>query len=136
MIIKSHRSQPPPPEYTDVPTFWEFVEYLQVTPVEKFNEHWRPYYITCTPCHHHYSAILHLETLSQETYYLAEISGLPELIPKHDHMTKNHRIEMNLSMPSHENEKSTTGIKIRSVIKGIPYYSTVIKIMTFSVLVK
>ncbi|XP_071530535.1 uncharacterized protein [Panulirus ornatus] len=90
IIHRYRRQHAQPPGYSDVPTFWEFVEYLTNTPVWEYNEHWRPYYLTCTPCHHRYSIILDLENLPQEAQYLATVTGLPELVVQHDHATDHH----------------------------------------------
>ncbi|KAG7162471.1 carbohydrate sulfotransferase 11-like [Homarus americanus] len=86
-IIQHYRNKPQPPEYIDVPTFWEFVEYLVSTPASDYNEHWRPYYLVCTPCHHHYSVILHLEAMDEETQYLVHITNLEGLKPLYVHTT-------------------------------------------------
>ncbi|XP_066971402.1 carbohydrate sulfotransferase 10-like isoform X2 [Macrobrachium rosenbergii] len=87
-IIAKHRNSKQPTEYRDVPTFWEFVQYLISTPVWEYNEHWRPYYLTCTPCHYHYDFILHLETLQDDSEYLVNATGFPELAPSHVHATR------------------------------------------------
>ncbi|XP_045112573.1 carbohydrate sulfotransferase 10-like [Portunus trituberculatus] len=88
-IIQNHRRHPKPQRYQDVPTFREFVEYLIVTPVWEYNEHWRPYYMTCAPCHQRYSIIMKLDSIELESNYLVHITGLPELSPKHVHATIN-----------------------------------------------
>lgn len=86
-IIRDHRKSEQPLEYKDMPTFSEFVDYLISTPVFDYNEHWLPYYLTCTPCHHHYAVILHLETLEDDTRYLVNITGHRELSPRHIHVS-------------------------------------------------
>ncbi|XP_063864710.1 carbohydrate sulfotransferase 11-like [Scylla paramamosain] len=88
-IIQNHRRHPQPQQYRDVPTFKEFVEYLVVTPVWKYNEHWRPYYLTCAPCHQRYSIIMKLDSIELESNYLVHITGLHELSPRHVHATIN-----------------------------------------------
>lgn len=72
-----------------MPTFAEFVDYLIATPVWEYNEHWKPYYITCTPCHQRFAIIMHLDSILEEAKYLVHATGLPELFPKHAHITIN-----------------------------------------------
>ncbi|XP_064091082.1 carbohydrate sulfotransferase 10-like isoform X2 [Macrobrachium nipponense] len=109
-IIAKHRKSEPPPEeeyYRDVPTFWEFVQYLISTPVWEYNEHWRPYYLTCSPCHHHYNFILHLETLQDDAEYLVNATGLPELAPSHVHATRGKAVpEILLLLPGQNGHDS------------------------------
>lgn len=102
-IIKNHRRHPQPEEYRDVPTFGEFVQYLITTPVWEYNEHWRPYYLTCIPCHQRYSIIIKLDSIAQETKYLVHITGLQELSPRHAHVTIN--TTYNRSSSAHKQKK-------------------------------
>ncbi|XP_050720141.1 carbohydrate sulfotransferase 11-like [Eriocheir sinensis] len=88
-IIREYRRHPQSKQYEDVPTFGEFVDYLIATPVWKYNEHWLPYYLTCTPCHYRYDIIMHLDSLSQDGKYLAHVTGLHELLPRLIHATVN-----------------------------------------------
>lgn len=87
-IIEKYRLKEQPAEYSEVPTFGEFVEYLLDTPPWEYNEHWQPYYLICTPCHHHYNTIMHLESLQDDTRYLVDVTGLPQLAPKQVHGTR------------------------------------------------
>ncbi len=86
-IIQNHRRQPQSKESKDVPTFEEFVEYLIDTPVWKYNPHWLPYYMTCTPCHQRFDIIMHLDSILVDGNYLVYATGLPELFPTHTHVT-------------------------------------------------
>lgn len=88
-IIQNHRQHPQGKHYEDVPTFAEFVDYLIATPVWEYNEHWLPYYMTCTPCHQRYGIIMYLDSLSVEAKYLVYVTGLHELLPRHAHATIN-----------------------------------------------
>ncbi|CAL4100339.1 unnamed protein product, partial [Meganyctiphanes norvegica] len=87
-IIKKYRQEQKSLLFADIPTFYEFVDYLLDTPVWKYNEHWRPYYLTCTPCHHNYDVILHLETMQEDADYLVNLTGIQELKPPKLHMTR------------------------------------------------
>lgn len=87
-IIEKYRLKEKPVEYSEVPTFGEFVEYLLDTPPWEYNEHWQPYYLICTPCHHHYDIIMHLESLHDDTRYLVDLTGLPQLAPRQVHGTR------------------------------------------------
>ncbi|KAK4300733.1 hypothetical protein Pmani_027086 [Petrolisthes manimaculis] len=74
-------------EYHDIPTFTEFVEYLVSTPVWLYNEHWIPYYFTCTPCHHKYSIVMHMSNITREAPYLHHVTGI-DITPSHVHITQ------------------------------------------------
>nr|XP_027233495.1 carbohydrate sulfotransferase 11-like isoform X1 [Penaeus vannamei] len=87
-IIERYRLEEQPVEYSEVPTFGEFVEYLLDTPPWEYNEHWQPYYLICTPCHHRYNIVMHLESLQEDTRYLVDLTGLPQLAPKQVHGTR------------------------------------------------
>ncbi|XP_068211804.1 carbohydrate sulfotransferase 11-like [Palaemon carinicauda] len=87
-VIAKYRKSDPPVEYRDIPTFLEFVQYLISTPIWEYNEHWRPYFLTCSACHHRYDAILHLETLQDDSEFLVNITGFRELAPRHVHITR------------------------------------------------
>lgn len=87
LIIQNHRRHPQSKQYEDVPTFAEFVDYLISTPVWKYNEHWLPYYMTCTPCHYRHDIIMYLDSIAEEGKYLVHITGLQELFPRHAHVT-------------------------------------------------
>lgn len=87
LIIQNHRRHPQSKQYEDVPTFAEFVDYLIATPVWEYNEHWLPYYMTCTPCHYRHDIIMYLDSIAKEGKYLVHITGLQELFPRHAHVT-------------------------------------------------
>lgn len=88
-IIKNHRRHPQDMEHRDVPTFGEFVDYLIATPVWEYDEHWLPYYMTCTPCHQRFAIIMHLDSIFEEGKYLVYATGFKELLPRHAHATIN-----------------------------------------------
>ena len=47
------------------PSFVEFVEYLIKTPVTKYDEHWRPQFLLCPPCHFKFDVIVKMETFDR-----------------------------------------------------------------------
>merc|ERR1711971_1382315 len=49
------------------PTWREFVTYLLNTPVTKFDEHWMPIWMLCSPCIVKYDVIAKMETFSEDT---------------------------------------------------------------------
>lgn len=49
-----------------VPTFEEFVRYVLSTDARKLDEHWRPMFLDCNPCHHMFDFILKVETLDRD----------------------------------------------------------------------
>ncbi|XP_059477556.1 carbohydrate sulfotransferase 11-like isoform X2 [Neocloeon triangulifer] len=74
------------------PTFREFVAYLIKEDAIRFDDHWIPYYLFCTPCLVRYDVIAHVETLFRDQIYtirLAELEG--KLSPLWSHLTKGHR---------------------------------------------
>ena len=59
------------------PSFVEFVNYLLDTPVERYDEHWRPQYILCPPCHFNFDVIVKMETFTRYyTFYEEKISAI------------------------------------------------------------
>lgn len=58
------------------PTFSEFVDYLLRMPVERFNDHWVPYYLHCHVCEMEYDIIGKMETIAEDMDFIAEESGL------------------------------------------------------------
>ncbi|CAL8126402.1 unnamed protein product [Orchesella dallaii] len=49
-----------------VPTFQEFVHYVLSTDPRKLDEHWRPIFLDCNPCHRTFDFILKVETLDDD----------------------------------------------------------------------
>ena len=47
------------------PSFVEFVEYLVETPIDKYDEHWRPIFLLCPPCHFNFDVIVKMETFTR-----------------------------------------------------------------------
>lgn len=58
------------------PTFSEFVDYLLRVPVERFNDHWVPYYLHCHVCEMEYDIIGKMETIAEDMDFIAVESGL------------------------------------------------------------
>jgi len=52
------------------PSFVEFVEYLVGTPVSKYDEHWRPMFLLCPPCHFKFDVIVKMETFDRDTEFI------------------------------------------------------------------
>merc|ERR1712098_108829 len=52
------------------PSFVEFVEFLIETPVNKYDEHWKPQFILCPPCHFKFDVIVKMETFDQDTNFI------------------------------------------------------------------
>ena len=82
--------------YKDVPTFGEFVDYLIATPSEEYNEHWRPYYQICNPCHVNFSIIVKLESLKEDLEVLVKETGFTQFRIKLSHETKNEMLDRTL----------------------------------------
>ena len=47
------------------PSFVEFAEFLIETPVTKYDEHWKPHFILCPPCHFKFDVIVKMETFDR-----------------------------------------------------------------------
>ena len=47
------------------PSFVEFIEFLIETPVSKYDEHWKPQFILCPPCHFKFDVIAKMETFER-----------------------------------------------------------------------
>jgi len=58
------------------PTFSEFVDYLLREPVEKYNDHWIPYWLHCHVCEMEYDIIGKMETIQDDMDFIAKESGL------------------------------------------------------------
>lgn len=65
------------------PTFREFVQYLLDTDVEEYDEHWRPMFLLCTPCHVKYDIIAKMETLTQDSDFILYHRGLADKVQIH-----------------------------------------------------
>ena len=62
------------------PTFREFIQYLLDTDVEEYDEHWRPIFLLCTPCHIRYDIIAKVETLSKDAEFILYHRGLSSTV--------------------------------------------------------
>lgn len=58
------------------PTFSEFADYLLRVPVQRFNDHWVPYWLHCHVCEMEYDIIGKMETIEDDMEFIAESSGL------------------------------------------------------------
>merc|ERR1719228_2421459 len=52
------------------PSFVEFVEYLVETPNTKYDEHWKPQFLLCPPCHFKFDVIAKMETFDRDTQFI------------------------------------------------------------------
>lgn len=71
------------------PTFREFIQYLLDTDVEEYDEHWKPIFLLCTPCHIRYDIIAKLETLARDADFILYHRGLSDTI----HMEWSHKTD-------------------------------------------
>jgi len=58
------------------PTWREFITYILNTPLTKFDEHWMPIWMLCSPCIVRYDVIAKMETFSEDTQYTLAQAGL------------------------------------------------------------
>jgi len=58
------------------PSFVEFVEYLLETPVTLYDEHWKPQFLLCPPCHFKFDVIVKMETFDRDTQFILQQRGL------------------------------------------------------------
>jgi len=58
------------------PTWKEFITYLIDTPVTKFDEHWTPMWMLCSPCIIRYNVIARMETFAEDTQFTLLEAGL------------------------------------------------------------
>jgi len=93
IIQKYRKTKPQNVFYFDVPTFPEFVDYLTNSPAEEYNEHWRPYFQICSPCHINYSAVLKLEDFPDDIETLVTLTGFTQFRGKFTHKTFNGRLD-------------------------------------------
>merc|ERR1719206_1293622 len=68
------------------PSFVEFVEFLIETPVSKYDEHWKPQFILCPPCHFKFDVIVKMETFDRDTNFILSQRKLDTVIS----LTKKH----------------------------------------------
>ncbi|CAB3366458.1 Hypothetical predicted protein [Cloeon dipterum] len=74
------------------PTFREFVSYLIKEDPIRFDDHWIPFYLFCTPCLVRYDVIAHVETLFRDQLYIIRVADLEdEISPLWAHLTKGQR---------------------------------------------
>jgi len=73
------------------PSFVEFVEFLIETPVSKYDEHWKPQFILCPPCHFKFDVIVKMETFDRDTNFILSqrnLDGVISLTKKHTSIGK------------------------------------------------
>lgn len=70
------------------PSFVEFVEYLIETPMDKYDEHWKPIFVLCPPCHFNFDIIVKMETFKRDTQFLLNQRGLDSGLLTRKHSTK------------------------------------------------
>jgi len=81
------------------PSFVEFVEFLIETPVSKYDEHWKPQFILCPPCHFKFDVIVKMETFNRDTDFILSqrnLDGVVSLAKKHTSVGKQKKKEKNL----------------------------------------
>jgi len=62
------------------PSFVEFVHYLIETPITKYDEHWRPQFLLCPPCHFKFDIIVKMETFKRDTDFILYQRDLNDII--------------------------------------------------------
>ncbi|XP_066971737.1 carbohydrate sulfotransferase 11-like [Macrobrachium rosenbergii] len=79
-IVKAYRKSSSGSEFSSnerkEPTFREFIQYLLDTDVEEYDEHWKPIFLLCTPCHIRYDVIAKMETLAKDAEFILYHRGL------------------------------------------------------------
>ena len=76
------------------PSFVEFVEYLIKTPVTKYDEHWKPQFLLCPPCHFKFDVIVKMETFDrwkQDTGHRTQDTG-HRTQDTPDHLFQGHQV--------------------------------------------
>merc|ERR1719431_819109 len=68
------------------PSFVEFVEYLIETPISQYDEHWKPQFMLCPPCHFKFDVIVKMETFNRDTNFILSQRNLDTVIS----LTKKH----------------------------------------------
>lgn len=58
------------------PTFVEFVDYLLVTPVSEYNDHWVPYWLHCHMCDIEYDVVGKIDTMEEDMEIITGVSGI------------------------------------------------------------
>lgn len=80
------------------PSFVEFIHYVIETPVSEFDEHWRPMYLLCPPCHFNFDIIIKMDTFTRDSEYILrqkDLDGFIKLEKKHSSI-KQKKSEENL----------------------------------------
>merc|ERR1711892_626085 len=61
------------------PSFPEFVSYLLETPITKYDEHWRPIFLLCPPCHFKFDVIVKMDTFNRDTQFILNQRDLKDI---------------------------------------------------------
>jgi len=60
------------------PTWREFITYILNTPATKYDEHWMPIWMLCSPCIIRYDVISKMETFAEDTQFILQQAGLED----------------------------------------------------------
>lgn len=93
----------------ELPSFWEFVRYLQTIPLQEADEHWTPQTHYCSMCAIKYDFIIKFENIKTEMPFFWERLNLTEKVSKHHWANPEHSEDENsilliayFSLLSHE----------------------------------
>jgi len=78
------------------PSFVEFIDYLLDTPVENYDEHWKPQYLLCPPCHFNFDVIAKMDTFDRDTNFILRKRNLEDKI----FLEKKHATAVNSTISS------------------------------------
>jgi len=82
------------------PSFVEFVEYLVGTPVSKYDEHWKPMFLLCPPCHFKFDVIVKMETFNRDTQFILSQRSLEDEVSlRKKHSSKKSKIARRMQEP-------------------------------------
>lgn len=77
----------------ELPTFWEFVQFLISLPKSEFDEHWLSPTTSCSVCLIHYDHIVHFENFPDEIRYVWKDLGITtEWDDKHEEKSNSSEI--------------------------------------------
>ena len=81
----------------DLPTFWEFVQYVIEARRERMDEHWKPTVAYCSMCIINYQYVIKFEDYINEGTQFLRQSNLDQYLPEnalHEHTNTNRPGEM------------------------------------------
>ncbi|XP_023323409.1 carbohydrate sulfotransferase 11 isoform X2 [Eurytemora carolleeae] len=82
----------------ELPTFWEFVQWIIHKNVHKFDEHWKPMYLYCSPCTHSYNYILKFESIEEEERILSRMWNTTKIQNNWENRNDNGLKKMDITM--------------------------------------